>query len=67
MSIYITLYLLSSLFTLLGWCVLHHLEGNDLILGDIFIILLVSLVPILNLAWIPMLCDNVVILKGKKQ
>ncbi len=65
--IWIILYLLSSLFTLLMIIRDGYNKGIDLTLGFLFLFMLISLIPLVNLAWLHYAFTEVTILKGKKQ
>jgi len=42
-------------------------KGIDLTLGFLFLFMLISLIPLVNLAWLHYAFTEVTILKGKKQ
>lgn len=64
--IWIILYLLSSLITLVLIIKEEYDRGIDLKLGWLLLFIVVCLVPIVNLAWLNSVIE-ITILKGKKQ
>ncbi len=64
--IWIVLYLLSSLITLILIIKEEYEKGIDLKLGWLLLFVVTCLIPILNLAWLAYF-KEIIILKGKKQ
>jgi len=64
--IWIVLYLVSSLITLILIIKEEYDRGIDLKLGWLLLFIIVCLVPIVNLAWLSSVRE-ITILKGKKQ